>query len=241
MIMKMTFKQVLACAAAVMFLGGSIVSAAADPASKDKAEGATQKADKPVKVAGKEGAKGAAAPVTEEPVDPTGGLQSFCKMLPVGQKNAGVKIPSFTDGVPTSIIISRTMTRIDDENMAMEGMDIKLFDQRTGRSKDLSVRMKTGNYHMPTQLLNSNTRSRVERMDFTLDGDTLTFDPTTQQGKMTGNVEMVIFDAATVTGSKPEDEKAKKGKSGAENAKTAPQNEKPKAEGATKAGNKEEK
>lgn len=235
MSMKKTIKWLLAWAGVSVFVCGMGASAAPDAPAKEKTGGSKQKTETPAK----DGKKDATADA--QPADPTGGLQSFCKMLPVGQKNAGVKIPSFTDGVPTSIITSKTMTRLDDENMAMEGMNIKLFDQKSGRSKDLNVRLKTGNYHMPTQLLNSETRSRIERMDFTLDGDSLVFDTTTQQGKLTGNVRMVIFDADTLTGGKPGEEREKEGKAGGTADEPSTQNEKPKADGAIKAGNKKEK
>lgn len=227
-----TFLRFLASAGTCVLMAGVVFSA---PPSNSKGKAPAKDKD----------AKKTATPQPEEPADPTGGLQSFCKMLPVGQKNAGVKIPSFTDGVPTSLITSRTMTRLDDENMALEGMDIRLFDQKEGPSKDLRVRLRTGNYHMPTQLLNSDTRSHIERSDFTMDGDSLVFDTRTQQGKMSGHVTAVIFEASTLTGPKPGDDQDKKDK---EQEKTKDKDgeskvtkEKPKADGATQAGKKEDK
>lgn len=184
-----TLKRLLAGAGTCVLMVG--VAFSADPKAKD---GSAAKA--------KGGKQAAAAEKPAEEPDPTGGLQAFCKMLPVGQKNAGVKIPSFTDGVPTSLITSRTMTRVDDENMALEGMDIRLFDQKEGPSKDLRVRLRKGLYHMPTQLLKSDSRSHIERSDFTMDGDSLIFDTRTQQGKMSGNVRAIIHEASALTGSK---------------------------------------
>ena len=132
-----------------------------------------------------------------KPTDPsasaTDGLSSFCKLLPLGEKNQNVKIPSFTNGIRTSLINARTMTRVDDEHMEMEKMDILLKGDTDG--KDLSVKMRTATYHMPSSVISSDQRSRVSRNDFQLEGDSLVFDTRTQEGKMVGHVEMIIFDA----------------------------------------------
>lgn len=144
------------------------------------------------------------------PADATQGLGAFGMLLPLGQKNLDVKIPSFKDGLPSSLIRAGSMTRLDDEYMEMEKLDIRLFGQI--REKDVRVQLVTGEYHMPTQMLSSEQRSRISREDFQLEGDTLIFDTVTQQGKMVGNVQMVIFDSSSFTGeqapkeSKPEAE-----------------------------------
>jgi hypothetical protein len=42
--------------------------------------------------------------------------------------------------------------------------------------------------------LRSTQRGRVSRQDFTIEGDNLIFDTTTNCGLMEGNIRMVIFD-----------------------------------------------
>jgi hypothetical protein len=130
----------------------------------------------------------------------TQGLGAVGKVLPIGQKNIDVKIPSFKDGIPSSTVRASSMTRLDDENMTMEGMDIRLYGQ--SHEQDVRIRLATALYHMPSQILSSETRSRVSREDFDLQGDSMIFDTRTGQGKMTGNVRMVIFDADSLTGQK---------------------------------------
>ncbi len=120
------------------------------------------------------------------------GLGAFGRVLPLGEKNLDVKIPSFKDGVPSSTVRAQTMTRLDDDNMEMEGMDIRLFGETHDR--DVRISLPTANYHMPTQILSSDKRSRVSRSDFDLQGDSMIFDTRTRQGTMTGNVRMVIHD-----------------------------------------------
>lgn len=134
------------------------------------------------------------------PPDAPQGLGAFGMLLPLGQKNLDVKIPSFKDGLPSSLIRAGSMTRLDDEYMEMEKLDIRLFGE--ARDKDVRVQLVTGEYHMPSQLLSSEQRSRISREDFQLEGDSLVFDTKSQQGKMTGNVRMVIFDSSSLMGQK---------------------------------------
>lgn len=148
------------------------------------------------------------APVSGMPAPPDSaqGLGAFGMLLPLGQKNLDVKIPSFKDGLPSSLMRAGSMTRIDDEYMEMEKLDIRMFGDV--REKDVRVQLITGEYHMPTQLLSSEQRSRISREDFQLEGDALVFDTKSQQGKMTGNVKMVIFDSSSFMG--PKDAKESK-------------------------------
>jgi hypothetical protein len=77
--------------------------------------------------------------------------------------------------------------------MSMERMDIRLYGAT--HEKDVRIQLATALYHMPSQILSSETRSRVSREDFDLQGDSMIFDTRTGQGKMTGRVRMVIYDS----------------------------------------------
>ena len=183
-------------AAVALALSSSSLSGADKSAEKKAPESKVKEADK---AKGKGSDKKADAAVEQT----TSGLSNFGKVLPLGQKNKDVNIPSFTDGQPTSIMNAKTMTRMDEENMFMERMDIRMFGET--REQDLHVELRTGNYHMESQVLSSQQRSRVSRADFELEGDTMIFDTRTQQGKMTGHVEMTIFDSRTIMGNKAAD------------------------------------
>jgi lipopolysaccharide export system protein LptC len=121
------------------------------------------------------------------------GLGSFGKLLPLGQINRDVKIPSFREGNPSSFIRAATMTRLDDQKMDMERLDIRMYGETAER--DMRIMMPTATYHMETEVLSSEDRSRISRKDFDLQGDTLIFDTRSQQGKMTGHIHMIIRDA----------------------------------------------
>lgn len=124
------------------------------------------------------------------------GLQNFGNMIPEGLKNRGVRIPAFTEGKPSSLIRADAVTRTDPENLTIEKMVIHLFGQQ--KEQDVRVDLKTGSYNMPSQVLSSNERSRVSRSDFQIEGDSLVFDTTSSQGKIVGNVEMVIYDVKSL-------------------------------------------
>ena len=149
--------------------------------------------------------KGGEKPLTGAPDGATGvaavtnaqGLGPFGRMLPVGQRNLDVKIPSFRDGRPNSLMRAGSMTRLDEDNMAIEKMDIRMFGPT--KDRDVRVQLKTATYHMPSATLSSEQRSRISREDFQMEGDSMVFDTKTQQGKMTGNVRMVIFDTEGFT------------------------------------------
>ncbi len=168
--------------------------------------------------AGKEGADAAAPPAPS-----TQGLIPFGKMLPLGEKHLVLEIPSFKEGIPSSTLRAASMTRMDDDNMFLEKMDIRLYGPPSQPEKDMRVQLKTAIYHMPTQILASDERSRISRVDFDLQGDSMIFDTATGQGKMVGNVKMVIYNASSfMKGSKdaeagpeaakPDDKKGKNDK-----------------------------
>ena len=59
---------------------------------------------------------------------------------------------------------------------------------------DSTIKLLRARYHMPSGVLQSRSRSRIERQDFEIVADGLVFDTESQRGRMVGNVEMVIFD-----------------------------------------------
>lgn len=133
----------------------------------------------------------------KEKVKEAQGLGSFGKVLPMGKKNLDVKIPSFKEGKPDSFVRAGSMTRLDDNQMDMEQTDIRLYGET--REGDLRVQLPTAIYDMSTQIMTSDTRSRISRADFQLEGDTLVFDTRSRQGKMTGHIHMIIYDAETLS------------------------------------------
>jgi hypothetical protein len=194
---------------------------AQEAAKKSAAKGETTGKDK-----GKTKAKGeagkAAAAVATPPAAPTQGLIPFGKMLPIGKEHEGLEIPSFKNGAPSSTVRAASMTRLDDENMFLKKMDIRMFGPPDETEKDMRVQLRTATYHMPSNVVASEERSRISRADFDLQGDSLIFDTATGQGKMVGNVTMVIHDSSAFTKTPGEQPKSTPAKDDAEKEKTSP-------------------
>lgn len=126
------------------------------------------------------------------------GMAAFMRMIPLGAESKGAVIPSFdTTGRRTSLITADVIRRIDDERLYAEGLVVQMFNADPQRN--LRMDLRTAFYHMSGGVLRSMERSRVARPDFQIDGDTLVFDTVKNQGRMTGNIQMVIFDTSTLS------------------------------------------
>ena len=172
----------------IAFAAGPVLAQEPAPVKKDK---------------GTEGKQEPATTDKDAPVPPEGvpltnsGLKAFGQMIPLGSRSRGVRIPAFDKGKPSSLIIADAMTRLDDERLYGEKMVIQVYAEK--KEEDMRIDMKTGTYNMDQLILSSTERSRVSRPDFQIEGDSMVFDTKTSQGKMVGNVEMIIYDASTAS------------------------------------------
>lgn len=204
----------LAATLLLLVLGGGLpVMTAQEAAKKSTDKGKT-------KAKGEAGKAGAA--VVTPPVAPTQGLIPFGKMLPIGQEHKELEIPSFKNGAPSSTVRAASMTRLDDENMFLKKMDIRMFGPPDETEKDMRVQLRTATYHMPSNVVASEERSRISRADFDLQGDSLIFDTATGQGKMVGNVTMVIHDSSAFAKMPGEQPKSATSEDDAAKEKTSP-------------------
>lgn len=130
------------------------------------------------------------------------GFDTIGTMIPEGMKNLRVRIPGFEAGRNTSLIVAKSMTRLTPHELFAEDMTIHLYQEQA--KDNVQVELRTGTYHMGTKLLTSQQRSKVSRSDFQIEGDTMVFDTTTSQGKMTGRVHMIIYDSSSIAPKKKE-------------------------------------
>lgn len=170
-------------------------------------------------------AKGGAAQAKPSEVV-TDAMTSFCKLLPLQVDNFNARIPSFTNGALTSLMLADTLTRRDDDNIDMKNLRITM--KGTEGAPDLHVNMKTATYHMPSKVIYSMERSEVNRSDFDLKGDVLVFDTRSGQGKMSGHVKMTIFDTSALSGNSKEPEKKTNSPKAGSNKGEAAKDNKPK-------------
>lgn len=137
----------------------------------------------------------------QQPAADDSGMSAFLQMVPPGAVNKGAVIPSFdATGRRTSLITADVVRRVDDERLYAEKLVVQMFNADPG--KDLRIDLKTAFYQMATSggVLRSTERSRVSRADFEIAGDSLIFDTSKNQGRMTGNIRMVIFDIGSLSG-----------------------------------------
>jgi len=139
----------------------------------------------------------------QQPELADGGIKAFLQMVPPGAVNKGAVIPSFdATGRRTSLITADMLRRVDDERIYAEKLVVQMFS--ADPKNDVRIDLKTAFYQMAEGgVLRSTERSRVSRADFEIEGDGLIFDTARNQGRMTGNIHMVIFDSSTLSGEVP--------------------------------------
>ncbi len=140
------------------------------------------------------------ATAQQSPPDDSG-ISAFLQMVPPGAVNKGAVIPSFdSTGRRTSLITADMLRRVDDQRIYAEKLVVQMFNVDT--KNDVRIDLKTAFYQMAGSggVLRSTERSRVSRADFQIEGDGLIFDTAKNQGRMTGNIHMVIFDSSTLSG-----------------------------------------
>ncbi len=130
------------------------------------------------------------------PVD--SGMGAFLQMVP-----PGAVIPSFdATGRRTSLITADMIRRVDDDRIYAEKLVVQMFN--ADPKNDVRIDLKTAFYQMSGGgVLRSTERSRVSRADFEIEGDSLIYDTAKNQGRMTGNIHMVIFDSSTLSSEVP--------------------------------------
>lgn len=128
------------------------------------------------------------------------GMGAMMQMVPPGAVNKGAVIPSFdSTGRRTSLITADMLRRVDDERIYAEKLVVQMFN--ADPKNDLRIDLKTAFYQMAGSggVLRSTERSHVSSPTFDIEGDSLIFDTAKNQGRMTGNIHMVIFDSSTLS------------------------------------------
>lgn len=139
----------------------------------------------------------------QQPAQADSGIAAFLQMVPPGAVNKGAFIPSFdSTGRRTSLITADMLRRVDDQRIYAENLVVQMFNPDP--KNDVRIDLKTAFYQMAGSgrggILRSTERSHVRRADFDIEGDSLIFDTAKNQGRMTGNIHMVIFDSSALSG-----------------------------------------
>lgn len=140
----------------------------------------------------------------QQPAPADSGMGASLQMVPPGAVNKGAVIPSFDSlGRRTSLITADMVRRVDDQRIYAEKLVVQMFN--ADPKNDIRIDLKTAFYQMAGSggILRSSDRSRVTRPDSVIEGDSLIFDTARNQGCLTGNIHMVIFDSGALSGEVP--------------------------------------
>lgn len=112
-------------------------------------------------------------------------------ILPIGRTFYGVAIPSYDDDVLQSVMRADTVTRVNKRRLNLSNL---LITVHSGSEKT-TIFMEEAVYDLVLGTLRSRTPARIEQPQFTMTGDTMTFDTRRQVSRLRGNVKVVVPDA----------------------------------------------
>ncbi|MBV9009217.1 MAG: LPS export ABC transporter periplasmic protein LptC [Verrucomicrobia bacterium] len=118
--------------------------------------------------------------------------------LPVGHEAKGLVFPDFDEnGQLRGRFTAGTARRVDQDHM--EFRDLNITTYTVDNKVDLEVNMTESILDLNTHVLSSPRPTTIKRTDFQITGDRARFDIAARHGTLTGNVKMVITDAAKFT------------------------------------------
>ncbi len=118
--------------------------------------------------------------------------------LPIGHEAKGLVLPDIDEnGHVRGRFTAGTARRVDANHMEFRDLSITTFTDDD--QIDLQVAMTDSVLDLTTHVLSSSQRTNIKRSDFEIGGDHARFDTVARHGTLTGNVKMVITDAAKFT------------------------------------------
>ncbi|MGI9114332.1 MAG: hypothetical protein ACR2FX_04740 [Chthoniobacterales bacterium] len=118
--------------------------------------------------------------------------------LPIGHEAKGLVLPDIDEnGHVRGRFTAGTARRLDGNHMEFRDLSITTFTDDD--QVDLQIAMTDSVLDLTTHVLSSNQRTTIKRSDFEIVGDHARFDTAARHGTLTGNVKMVITDAAKFT------------------------------------------
>ena len=123
--------------------------------------------------------------------------------LPIGHEAKGLVLPDIDEnGHVRGRFSAGTARRVDADHMEFRDLSITTFTDDD--QVDLQIKMADSVLDLTTHVLSSAQRTTIKRSDFEIAGDRARFDTAARNGTLTGNVKMVITDAAKFTQPKPQ-------------------------------------
>ena len=113
--------------------------------------------------------------------------------VPIGHEVKGLRVPVRNEeGKIEMQFDMETATRLDDQNVEMHVVTIQTYNQQTGKP-DAKIDLQTSMMNMDTNIITTKDPVRISREDFVLTADGGEFNSKTRQGRVVGNVHLVIY------------------------------------------------
>jgi hypothetical protein len=113
--------------------------------------------------------------------------------VPIGHEVKGLHLPLRNNEGKLDILFDiETATRLDAQNVQMHTASIQTYNQQTSEP-EVKIDLRNSTMDLDNNLIRSNEPVVITRSDFRLTGDGLEFNSKTRQGRVTGNIRMLIY------------------------------------------------
>ena len=134
----------------------------------------------------------AALALAEEPAQ----LRKIEVPVPIGHEVKGLRVPVRNDeGKMEMQFDMESARRLNDQDVEMHAATIQTYNQQTTKP-DAKIELKIAVMNLETDVIKTTDPVRVSREDFVLTADGGEFNSKLRQGRVLGNVHLIIFDRA---------------------------------------------
>jgi hypothetical protein len=124
--------------------------------------------------------------------------------IPVGHDAKGLKIPYSEAGKLQMIFTIGVANRLDENHLKMTDLRVETFNDDGER--EMLIDLPRSVLDLNTHVISTKERATIKRSDFEITGESMQFNTETKQGKLAGNVRMLIYNLAEESAAKPEGE-----------------------------------
>ena len=128
--------------------------------------------------------------------------------MPEGKDAKGLKIPYRDENGKLQMRFTIGVARrIDESHVEMSQFQVETFDE--AGEPEMTIDLPTSVLDLKTSVLTANQAVKIQRDDFEITGNTMTFNTKTKAGGLGGKVRMLIYDLADQTADTPATPKPK--------------------------------
>jgi lipopolysaccharide export system protein LptC len=122
--------------------------------------------------------------------------------LTVGHEAKGLVLPNYDlQGHLLGRFAAATASRLDENHVHFTDLKMQTYDEK--EQPEMKVDMSDAILNLDTKVIESKYRTKLKRADLEIAGNTMSFNTTTHQGTMTGQVHMTIFNQKEIAGATP--------------------------------------